>query len=91
MKKYLLAAVAALALGGLRTAPKPSRPRSLGSNSECHGGHGTAAKPNSVKAGVISALYPRPDAAGSTGPSALAVVRATCRSTAGTIESVAAA
>jgi hypothetical protein len=36
---------------GSRTAPKPSRPRNLGSSSGCRGGHGTAAKPNSVEAG----------------------------------------
>ena len=30
---------------------KPTRPTSLGSSSKCHGGHGTAAKPRSVKAG----------------------------------------
>jgi hypothetical protein len=36
---------------GSRTAPSPSRPGGLGSSSKCHGGHGTAAKPNSDKAG----------------------------------------
>ena len=33
-----------------------SRPRNLGSSSKCRGGHGTAAKPNSVKAGSDPSL-----------------------------------
>jgi hypothetical protein len=40
-----------------RIAPEPSRPRNLGSNSKCHGGRGTAAKPNSVKVGIDAFLF----------------------------------
>jgi hypothetical protein len=34
---------------GSRTAPRPSRPRNLGSSSKCRGGLGTAVRPKSLK------------------------------------------